>query len=326
MSTGDFNYLLNDSRICTDPVFRFRTRKALIDKYGKTEEEVNQLIPKKKGNQYKKGVIVDSNNNETLPKKDKIRTSGNRFRTGITKTIKYQAIEVAIEDGIDSAINLIIDQTSTDVSAMNQISILKSELKEKGVDTSDIDNSKLRLEVQGRANAYMDRRVEEKLYEDDFYINPNFSYYNVINRLAIYENEDKPDSMQFIADMMIAFAARPSELYSLRFVGNKITGHLKTRGDDKPLDYAGMYSIPVAKVMLAKLPLNLDTREAKIRQKLAVFIRSYNMQPRSLRTLGAEYITRSYLPSERRKIRQLSLRHKKLSTSLLSYQMPLNVV
>lgn len=317
MSTGDINYLLNDSRI-NEPMFRYRARKALVKKFGKTEEEANTLLPKTYGNQHKQGLIKK-------PKEIKPRTYGNRFTQGNLISIKNQALEIANVDGIDAAIDFIIDESSTENAAMNQISQFKTALKDKGVDTTAIDKNEKRLENQEIAVENMDHRREEKLYDDEFFIHPNFSYDNIINRLAIYEKTDNPDTIQFVADMIVAFSARPSELYSLKFVGDKITGHLKSR-DNKPLKYAGMYSIPVAKQMLLKLPREFDLREDKNIKKLSLFMQKYKMQPRALRVLGAEYTTRSYKPNERRKIRQLALRHKKLSTSLESYQMPTNIV
>ena len=296
MTTGEINYLLNDSRM-SNPLFRFRARNTLIDKFNLTKEEADKLVPKIKGN---------------------------RFKTGITKTIMEQALEI---DDIDKAIEFIKNETGSTNTAMNYISMYKKALKDKGIDITKIDDSNVRKEIQLDANEKLINRREEKLAVDEFFIHPNFSYDNVVNRLAIYEIEEdnkKLNNMQFVADMIVAFSARPGELYNLRFVGDKITGHSKSR-DNIPLKYAGMYVIPVAKKMLTKLPKDLDLREDKNITKLSRFMKNYNMQPRALRTIGADYTTRSYIPQERRKIRQLALRHKKLSTSLESYQMPINI-
>ena len=76
--------------------------------------------------------------------------------------------------------------------------------------------------------------------------------------------------------------------------------------------------------MLSKLPKDLDLNEDKNKKKLGRFLDKYGMNPKDMRLIGGEYITLNYKPSERRKIRQYALRHKKLSTSLESYQMPVN--
>ena len=324
MSREEIDKMLNDKRMAT-PLYRYRTRKLLIDKYGKTEDEALEMVPKTKGNRYIQGVTKVAS--EQLDKdKDKPRTRGNRFKTGIIQSAKDTALDIAKTQGIDAAIDYISETAGTDNSAMNQISTLKKTLQSEGIDVTDIDNSALRKEIQARANEKIDQRREEKLYEDNFTIHPNFSYNNVINRLAIYGEQDIIEpSMQFIADMLIAFSARPGELYKLKFIGDKITGHLKTRGDNTPVKYAGIYPIPMAKKMLLQLPKELDLTENKNVNKLSQFMQKYKMQPRSLRTIGAEYTTLSYKPSERRKIRQLALRHKKMSTSLASYQMPVNI-
>lgn len=293
------------------PLHRFRARKLLTDKYGLTEQEALDYVPKLTKKIYKE-------------EKSKPKTTGNRFKTGITITIRDKAIEIAENDGIDAAIDFIIKETSTNNSAMNQISRLKTALKLKGMDVSDIDNSEKRKQIQDLANETIENQREEKLYNKVFYVHPMFMYDNVINRLINYKTEPIINNLQFIADMLIAFSARPSELYSLKIIGTKIIGHLKSR-DNKAVKYVGLYSIPIAKQMLLKLPQLLDLRESKNIKKLSVFMQKYKMQPRALRLLGAEYITKEYEPTKQRRIRQIALRHKNINTSLTSYQMPLNV-
>lgn len=293
--------LLSDPRL-NNPVFRTRARKKLISKFNKDPNEALTLVPK---------------------------TTGNRFKQGITRSIKDRAVEIFQSEGTREAIQFIIDNTSSSISAMNRISALKTDLKKREIDVSEINNSVKRLENQEKAIEKLEINRENKLYNDVFVIHDNFSYDRVINRIAIYINKQKieeDDQLQFLADIMIAFAARPSELYRLKFVGDKITGHLKSRRNEELLDYAGIYPISIAKEMLKKLPKDLNLSESRNYKKLGLYLAKFDMQPRSLRTIGAEYITRSYKPEERRKIRQLALRHKNLATSLISYQLPNNII
>lgn len=219
---------------------------------------------------------------------------------------------------VNQAIRFIIKNSKTPNAAMNMISRYKSTLSDE--DKIKVDRNKFRLKNQDKANKQLEERREER-HNNPINIPDELSLKNVKKRLKNYI--ESPLNLYSIIDIMIAFSARPSELYNLHFKGYKIGGHLKQRDADNYYQYRGLYRYSDAKKVLERLKdyPELNPSIDTVRQTLEKIMReAYGLQLRDLRQIGANYVVDSTKDPDKKRInKQYALRHKNISTSTVNY-------
>jgi hypothetical protein len=159
--------------------------------------------------------------------------------------------------------------------------------------------------------------------EKDFYISPYFSYENVMNRLHSYLHNPITCNHNYICDLLIAFAARPHELFEMKLLDDGyIVGYGKSR-TNKPIEFLGLLNVTESQYLLSNITVKYNALEL-----YNYTTRHYKMKPSQFRKIGAEYISRQATNAgESRYKKKVALRHTSISTSIMHYDIkhPTNV-
>lgn len=301
-------------------------------------ESFKQLADEKKFDEVKK--IVDDNpdtfynfelrrkakrylqNRTTADIVDKILPS--RLNTRGNKNL--EAVERIMKGAdVDHELSYIQSVSRTSNAANVAVSEIKKELKRRGftsgvnaISTSTVKDEIVADTIEEREEATAENG------EKDFNINPYFNFESVYNRLVDYvKNIDTLDiTNNVIADVMINFSARPSELYNLVLSNGMVSGQSKTRGAEIFTKFVGLLPFEESKILLDKIKQHPEMAPVGIRRvgQFGRFLKRFEMIPRQLRAIGAEYSSMSETNKIKRlRKRQAALRHKDLSTSLMHY-------
>ena len=322
MKLFQLNILDSDIYIMTNQIYdefkkfidnkQFTSAKTHIEQ---NPETFNDFDIRRKAKRYMNKKASDEVINDLLPSRLNLR--GNR---------NLEAVENIMKGAdVDAELRYIQSISKTATASNVAVSAIKKELKLRGYTSGveDISRSEVKDEIvfdtiEERAEATAENG--EKL----FYIDPYFMAEHVIKRLLDYV--ENTDTLQItnavIADVMINFSARPSELYNLELIDGFISGQSKDRGNNTYTKYVGVLPFDQSKLLLDKIKQHPEASPAGVRQAgiFARFMRTYKMTPSQLRKIGAHYASMG----ERNKIKRLrkkqeALRHKSLGTSILHY-------
>lgn len=263
--------------------------------------------------------------NELLPSRlNKTRTSRNK--DAVDAIIKGADIEAELE----YIKNVAKSQNAANVS----ISLIKKELEIKGhkAAAEEIKHSAITSEAMAGA-AEEQEESRARLSDIPFYIHPNFAFENVHKRLngyitSIKDNKPPAITNAIIADTMILLAARPSELFNLKISGDgMISGQSKAREAQTSYKYIGILDAGDAKLLLEYIqkfpefaPVGVSRSSVFSRFMKQFGDETTHMTPSALRKIGGEYASMTETNKYKRiKKRQQALRHKRLETSIMHY-------
>lgn len=291
---------------------KFSEVKALIDK---NPETFNNYEIRRKAKRYLQNRATCYEIDKLLP--SRLNTRGNKTIEAVERIMKGS--------DVDNELGYIQSISKTNNAANVAVSAIKKELKRRGFTSgvNDISTSPVKDNIVIDTIEEREEAIAQN-GEKVFIINPYFNYENVYNRLMSYiKNIDTLDiTDEVIADMMINFAARPSELYNLVLSNGMISGQSKTRGAEIFTKFIGILPFAESKLLLDKIKQYPKMSPVGIRRtgQFGRFMKKYGMIPRQLRALGAEFASMSETNKIKRlRKRQSALRHKDLSSSLLHY-------
>lgn len=227
-----------------------------------------------------------------------------------------------VKDGsmtVDAAIAFIRANYHTPQSINWAIATFKSKLKQEGhSDAAEkVAKSKEVEDIIEASNVEQENRRLAKA-DEPFYVDPIFARSKVIDRLNGYLRAGvKRDSISlpFFCDMLICFAARPHELFTLKISDNGYVSGFGKNPGNYPRKFVGLLPVDDCRTLLGLIQ---GTYDRSLLYKPVYD--HYNMQLKQFRPLGAMYIAagETNLGKQRMMIQQ-ALRHKTPATSLMYY-------
>lgn len=250
-----------------------------------------------------------------LPNRSKL--IGNRVMDTVSNIIKG--------GDVDDELEYIRNISKTSNAANVTISNIKKELIHRGYNqrARDIETSIVKDDIVNETIREREKATEDNA-EKQVYIHEFFSMRNVLARLRGYVEDltNLEITNTVIADALINFSARPAELYGLILRRGNVEGQLKDRGHASSNKYIGLlpYDDAAALLEAIKSAAGMNPADVKISVRFRTYMKRYDMLPSLLRKVGAHYASVGE-PNKIKRLRkrQLALRHKDMTTSLLHY-------
>lgn len=302
----------------------YHTLKTLVDQ--KKISELKKLVKenaeffenfdtRRNAKKYMKNKLSQDDIDSILP--NRLQQRGNKIYDAVDSIMKGADVDAELEH---------IQNISKTANAANvAISMIKRELANRGYTqgVNDIKTSQVKDEVL--KDKIAEREIATELNaEKENIVDSHFAFELVHERLKEYikKGGDLNVNNDVIADIMINFSARPSELYNLVLTNGLITGQSKDRGNETYTKYIGILPADEAEALLAHMKRysHMNPHGQTRTGQFIRYMKQYGMLPSQLRKIGAEYASMTEPNKLRRlKKRQQALRHKNISTSLMHY-------
>lgn len=205
------------------------------------------------------------------------------------------------------------------------ISMFKKQFKDAGMmkESNFIQSSQITKDViEASLIQQEDRRLIN--VEKPFYVDPFFNKELVLARIDMYLATKKVREwcdLPFFCDMLIAFCARPSELKNLRISPCGYTTGFGKNPKNSRRKFRGLVDVDMSRKLFELINFEGRLLLGTVR---GLVYKTYNMQLKQFRPLGAMYIAQSIKAMGAKRIAiQQALRHSVPGTSIMYYDIKL---